>query len=190
MDGFMSRKRLTKLGFASLGDNVKIDKTARFYGANRISIGSNTRIDAFAVISAGKEGIWIGNHVHIGVYVFLSGAARIEVQDFCNLSGKVSVYSSNDDYHGEGLIGPMVPDHLRRVENAPVIIGRHTVIGSGSVVLPGVTIGEGAGIGALSLVKTDVPPFLIFAGTPAEQIGTRKRDFLRLEQFVKDEKAD
>jgi dTDP-4-amino-4,6-dideoxy-D-glucose acyltransferase len=116
------------------------------------------------------------------VYVFLTGAARIELQDFSGLSGRVSVYSSNDDYSGSALTGPTVPDEMRRVENAPVTVGRHVVVGAGSVILPGVSIAEGACVGALSLVKRDVSAFTIVAGHDGRVVGERKRALLDLER--------
>lgn len=183
--GFMSAAELAAIGFERCGENVLVDRTVRFYGASRISIGSNVRIDAYAVISAGAEGIGIGNHVHIGVFVFLTGAARIELRDFSGLSGRVSLYSSNDDYHGDGLTGPTVPDELRRVTNAPIVVGRHVVIGAGSVVLPGVTLEEGSCVGALSLIRKDVAEFTIVT-TQGKQVAVarRKKDFLALESKV------
>jgi galactoside O-acetyltransferase len=183
--GFMSDAELQALGLAQHGENVLIDRTVRFYGPSRITIGSNVRIDAYSVISAGAEGIAIGNHVHIGVFVFLTGASRIELHDFSGLSGRVSLYSSNDDYHGDALTGPTVPDELRKVTSAPVIVGRHVVVGAGSVVLPGVTLQEGSCVGALSLIRKDVPPFTIVASQRKQiVVAERKRDFLKLESKV------
>jgi galactoside O-acetyltransferase len=54
------------------------------------------------------------------------------------------------------------------------------VIGTNAVIFPGVTIGEGAIIGALSLVRKDVPDWSIYAGIPAKRVGTRRKDFLTL----------
>ena len=190
-NGFLNPDELKTIGFASVGNNVQIDSTVRFYGASRISIGSNVRIDAYSVLSAGTEGISIGNHVHIGVYVFLTGAARIELHDFSGLSGRVSIYSSNDDYHGNALTGPTIPDEFRKVTSAPVIIGRHVVVGAASVILPGVTIYEGACVGALSLVKKDVSSFSIIGGQTGRVIRERKKDFIKLEHlFMKDVNPD
>jgi galactoside O-acetyltransferase len=61
-----------------------------------------------------------------------------------------------------------------------VVLGRHGLIGAGSVVLPGVTIGEGAAVGALSLVRKDVPPYAIVAGNPMRTLGQRSEERLRL----------
>jgi dTDP-4-amino-4,6-dideoxy-D-glucose acyltransferase len=160
---------------------VAIDPAARIIGGDRITIGSHVRIDAFAVLSAGEEGIVIGDYVHIAAHAFMAGAARIEIGDFVNLSGRTSIYSSNDDYSGGSLAGPMVPVRLRDVHVARVRVGRHAIIGAGSVILPGVTIGEGAAVGALSLVKQDVAEFAVVAGVPARRIGSRSRELLNLE---------
>ena len=185
--GFLSREEIQAIGFAAVGGNVSIDRTARFYGAGRISIGSQVRIDAYSILSAGTEGISIGNHVHISVYVFLTGAARIELNDFSGLAARVTIYSSNDDYLGEALTGPTIPEELRKVTNAPVIVGRHSVVGAGSVILPGVTISEGACVGALSLIKKDVPPFLIVAGHNGQVVRERRKDFLEYERRLRHE---
>ena len=67
---------------------------------------------------------------------------------------------------------------------SPVTVGRHVIVGNGSVLLPGVTLGEGAAVGALSIVKRDVPPFAIVAGPDGRQIGERRRDLLELERRV------
>ncbi len=184
--GFLDEAGLAALGLASFGAGVKIDAAARFYGAGRIEVGSHTRIDAFCVLSAGDGGIRIGNHVHVAAHGFIAGAGRIELEDFANISGRVSIYSSNDDYSGATLTGPTVPDELKDVEVAPVRLGRHVIVGSGSVILPGVTLGEGAAVGALSIVKRDVEPFTIVAGHDARVIGTRKRDLLELESRLAD----
>ena len=60
----------------------------------------------------------------------------------------------------------------------------------GSIVLPGVTLAEGAGVGALSLVKEDVGPFEMVGGVPARRIGTRARTVLELEGKLRREGTD
>jgi dTDP-4-amino-4,6-dideoxy-D-glucose acyltransferase len=184
--GFHNEAGLAALGLASYGADVKIDAAARFYGAGRIELGSHVRIDAFTVLSAGEGGIRIGSRVHIAAFGFMAGAGPIELEDFANISGRVSIYSSNDDYTGAALTGPTIPDELCDVQVAPVRICRHAIIGAGSVILPGVTIGEGAAVGALSIVKRDVEPFTIVAGPDARVIGERKRDLLELESRLDD----
>jgi dTDP-4-amino-4,6-dideoxy-D-glucose acyltransferase len=169
---------LERLGLAAVGDDVHVDETARVFGAERVSIGSHVRIDCFTVITTGPGAVTIGDHVHLGVGVCLFGTAGIEIGDFASLSGRVAVYSTNDDFVGGHLSGPTVPAHLREVHAARVIVGAHAIVGAGSVILPGVRLGRGAAVGALSLVKRDVADGEVAGGVPARSLG--RRDLQRL----------
>jgi len=179
--GILSRDALESMGFAALGADLRISDRASIYGAARISLGDHVRIDDFCVVSAGEGGVVIGQHVHVAVYSLLIGAGRIVLGDFANISSRVSIYSSSDDYSGASLTNPTVPDAYKLVHHAPVTVARHVIIGSGSVVLPGVTVGEGAAVGALSLVREDCSAFGIYGGIPARKIGDRQRGLLELE---------
>lgn len=178
----LSREAIEKMGFASVGESVQISDRASFYGTSRISIGSNVRIDDFCVLSAGLGGINIGQHVHIAVYSSMIGAGKIVLSDFCNISSRVSIYSSNDDYSGATMTNPTVPKEYTGVTHADVILGKHVFVGSGSVILPGVALEEGVAVGALSLVNKSCMAFGIYSGIPARRIRERKRDLLELER--------
>lgn len=177
----LSSEQLAAVGFKSVGNNVALSTKASIYNAANIELGSNVRIDDFCVLSAGTGGIHIGNYVHIAVYSSLIGAGRIDVSDFANLSSRVAIYSSSDDYSGEWMTNPMVPVQYTRVTHADVFIGRHVIVGSGSVVLPGVRLEEGVAVGALSLVNRSCEPFTMHAGNPARKLKSRHRRVLELE---------
>ncbi len=179
---FLTEVELTKLGFSGLGSNVLISNKASIYNPANISIGSNVRIDDFCVLSAGVGGIDIGNNIHIAVFSSIIGVGRVTLSDFCNISSRVSIYSSNDDYSGASMTNPMIPDEYKNVKVADVHVGRHAIIGSGSVILPGVTIGDGAAIGALSLVNKNCEASKIYSGVPAKYLKERKQNFLKLER--------
>ncbi|MFH6563742.1 acyltransferase [Aeromonas caviae] len=184
---FLSDKQLKDIGFASLGNNVLISDKASIYGACRIKIGNNVRIDDFCVLSSGDGGIEIGSYIHIAVYSSLIGAGKIILSDFSNISSKVAIYSSNDDYSGNYMTNPMVPEMYTNVTHANVTIGKHVIIGSGAVILPGITLHEGVAVGALSLVTKDCDAFGVYIGSPAKRIKSRKRDLLEVEvQLIKD----
>ena len=87
----MSRDALELMGFAAIGDDVRLSDRASIYGASRIALGSHVRIDDFCVLSAGAGGIEIRDHVHVAVYASLMGAGRITVAAFANLSSRVAV---------------------------------------------------------------------------------------------------
>lgn len=178
-------EELKKLGFKSVGENVRISKMASFYGVDNIEIGNNVRIDDFCVLSAGIGGINIGSYIHIAVYTSLIGAGNITLKDYCNISSRVSIYSSNDDYSGEYMTNPMVPRQFTNVQHDDVIVNEHAIIGAGTVILPGVNIGHGSAIGALSLVINNVPDFEIQAGIPSKLIKKRKMDLIKIESRLK-----
>lgn len=181
----LPRDVIESMGFVSVGQNVQISDKASIYGFDRIAIGDNVRIDDFCVLSAGIGGIDIGSHVHIAVYTSIIGAGKVVIEDFCNLSSRVSIYSSNDDYSGETLTNPTVPDEYKNVKHAPVYLGKHVIVGSGTVILPGLRLEEGVAVGALSLVTKNCEAFGIYAGNPARRIKERKRDLLEVEkQFL------
>jgi galactoside O-acetyltransferase len=178
---FLNRQALKEIGFAVVGADVLVSDKASIHGAPRISLGDHVRIDDFCVLSAGEDGIRLGSYVHIACQCTLIGAARIELDDFSGLSARVAVYSSSDDYSGVGMTNPTVPSEYRRVTDAAVRIGRHVIIGSGAVILPGVTIGEGAAVGALTLVTKSLDSFTVYSGVPARRVGERSRALLDLE---------
>jgi acetyltransferase-like isoleucine patch superfamily enzyme len=178
----LDRHSIENMGFAAVGDKVSISDRASFYNCSCISLGSNVRIDDFCVLSAGEGGITIGNYVHIAVYSSLIGAAKISLSDFSNISSRVAIYSSSDDFSGEWMTNPTVPTEFTGVTHADVFIGRHVIIGAGSVVLPGVVIEEGVAVGALSLVKKRCDAFGIYSGSPLRRIAERKRRLLDLEE--------
>jgi galactoside O-acetyltransferase len=181
----LDRATLLRMGFAAVGSNVHISDRASFYGCPNIALGDSVRIDDFCVLSAGAGGIEIGSHVHIAVYSSLIGRGKITVSDFCNLSSRVSIYSSSDDYSGASMTNPTVPGQYTGAIHADVFLGRHVIVGCGSVVLPGTRLEEGVAVGALSMVRVDCAAFGIYAGAPARFVRERKRDLLELErQFM------
>lgn len=179
--GFLSKTELSKRSFASLGNNVLISDKSSIYNPENIVIGSNVRIDDFCILSAGEGGIDIGNYVHIACYVSLIGKAKIKLGDYVGISSKSSVYSSSDDYSGSFLVGPMVPDEMKNVDHRSVSLENYSLIGAHCVILPGVVIGEGTGVGALSLVTKSLDPWGMYAGSPLKFIKKRSSTLL---QFV------
>jgi len=184
---FYTVTELNELGFKSIGENVRLSKKASIYGTEKISIGNNTRIDDFVVISAGNGGIVIGNNVHIAVFSSLIGSGKIELCDFSNISSRVSIYSSNDDYSGAAMTNPTIPSNYTNVQHDTVFIGKHVIVGCGSIVLPGVILADGVAVGALSLISTDCKEWSIYVGNPAKKIKERKKDLLKLEVEYKEQ---
>jgi len=176
---FYSEEELLKIGFKTFGKNVLISDKCSIYNPQNVSIGNNVRIDDFCILSANIE---IGNYVHLACYSSFIGSEKIIIKDFVGVSGRVSIYSSSDDYSGLGMCNPTIPIEYRRVINQEVILNKHVIVGASSVILPGVKIGEGVSIGALSLIKDDCDDFGVYFGSPAKKIGNRIKRFLKYEK--------
>ncbi len=166
----------------SVGENVAVNRSVVFYSAKNIRIGSNVRIDCFSILSASSHGIVIGDHVHISAYAALFGASgRIDVESFCALSSRVTVFTSTDDYVDGFMSNPTVGPEYRKESCGNVMFKKHALIGCASVIMPGVTVEVGGSVGALSLVNRNVPEFAVVAGIPCRIIGQRNRRLLELE---------
>ena len=179
-NSFYSMEELKGMGFKSIGEDLSISKKASFYGVENISLGSHVRIDDFCILS-GK--ISIGDYIHIAAYSALYGSdAGIRINELANISSRVCIYAVSDDYSGESMTSPMIPDEYKNLQKAPVYIGRHAIIGSGSVVLPGSEIGEGCAVGSLSLIKNALDSWWIYAGIPAKKVKERSKELLKKEK--------
>lgn len=181
--GYFTEHELQAFGFKAVGKNVRIAKNCTIHGLHNISIGSNVRIDGYSTIVAGDGiGLTLGSFIHIGGYSLLSAGAGITMEDFSGLSQGVRIYSRTDDYSGRFLTNPTVDPRYTGVTEGPVVLGRHVIIGSGSVILPRVVIGEGSSVGALSLVSKSLDEWGVYFGTPAKRLKDRKKDLLDLEK--------
>lgn len=180
MSSFYLDEEIQNIGLKSYGKNVKISRHACFYGAENIMIGNNVRIDDFCILS-GK--IIMGDNIHVAAYTALYGGSDgIIIEDFANLSSRVSVYSVSDDYTGETMTNPTIPDEYKNVKSEAVRIGTHVIIGASSVVLPGVYLKEGSSFGAFSFINHSSEPWSINAGIPFKKIKNRSKNLLELEK--------
>lgn len=177
---FYSREELKQLGFKQLGNNVLISRKASIYGAEKMSIGNNVRIDDFCILS-GK--IVIGDFVHIAAYSALFGGSEgIELKNFSGLSSRCVIYASSDDYSGEFLTNPTIPDKYTNVINKKVVLEKHVIIGTGSSIMPGVIVGEGSAVGSMSLVNKPLQPWGIYCGVPCRKVKDRSMTLLDIEK--------
>lgn len=179
---FYTENELNELGLKSFGKNVLISKKCSIYGAENMTIGNNVRIDDFCILSGC---ISIGNYVHIAAYSALYGRYGIEVQDFCGISARGTLYSAIDDFSGDYMLSPMVPSEFTKLTTGKIVLKKYTQIGCNSVVFPKVVVNEGAVTGALTLIKKDVPSWTIVAGIPARVVKERKKNLLEMAENLK-----
>lgn len=114
------------------------------------------------------EGIRIGDYVYIGPHCFFSGSGQLTIGDNTAIGPHVYVYTSNHNFDE-----PQFVPFDAKLDNRPVVIGSHVWVGGNVVIVPGVTVHEGAVIAAGSVVTTDVPRCAVVAGNPARVIRTR-----------------
>ena len=180
---YCNEKELSLLGFKKLGRNVKISTKASIYNYNQIEISDNSRIDDFSVIS-GK--VLIGRNCHITPSCIIAGGEKgVFLEDFTTLAYGVKVFSQSDDYSGKTLTNSTVPKQYKSEFKKEVIIKKHSIVGAGSIIMPGVILEEGTSIGAASLVINSTEPWGIYFGIPAKRIKERDKALLKLEDNFK-----
>jgi acetyltransferase-like isoleucine patch superfamily enzyme len=112
------------------------------------------------------RGVQIGALTVINRDVLLDGRMGLIIGDNVSVSEGVAIFTLEHD--------PNSPEFANR--GAPVHIADRTFIGARAIILPGVTVGEGAVVAAGAVVTHDVPPYAIVGGVPARPIGERCRD--------------
>ena len=176
---YLSDTQLRAMGFRSLGRGVRISDRAAIHDADRIDLGDFVRIDDFCVISGRVS---IGRNVHLAVMCNVAGGEPgISFGDFAGLAYGCHVFAQSDDYSGAWLTNPTVPDQFKLETKAAVSLCRHSIVGTNSIVLPGVTLAEGTSVGAMSMVTKSTQPWSIYFGIPARRIRSRQREMLKLE---------
>lgn len=133
-----------------------------------LTCGKNCRIDPYVTIT-GK--VRIGNNVHIGVGVCIFGGFGVEVGDDASLSPGSKVFTSSYDATTGHLANPQLEN--KDYSSGPVFIGKRSILGANSVVLPNVKIADDVLVGALSLVNKDLETKSIYAGSPVRKIRNR-----------------
>lgn len=177
---FLSNEAIAEMGFKSIGRSVRISDKASIYDAHLISIGDFSRIDDFCTLS-GR--IAIGRNVHLAVYNNVAGGEPgVTFEDFSGLAYGCHVFAQSDDYSGMTMTNPTVPDRFKRERKAPIVIGKHSIVGTGSLIGPGVTLAVGTAVGALSFVSKNTEEWSIYVGSPAVKVKDRKRKLLELEE--------
>ena len=137
--------------FNKIGKNVYISKGYDIQGYENINIQDN---------------VWIGQNCK------MAAMDEINIMRGCILSHNIEIWTSNHNYNSDDL--QSIP-YDARFEKKPVTICENVWIGSRVIILPGITIGEGAVIGAGAVVTKDIPPLAVVGGNPARVIKYRNK---------------
>ena len=148
-------------------------------GANHISLGDNVEICRLARIDAidcypntGQHfapRLKIANNVVVQISCHIGCINRVEIGEYTTMGARTYI---TDHTHGSVEYGDLQlpPRHRNLYSKGPVIIGKYVSIGEGCVILPGVTIGDHAVIGANAVVTKDIPPYAVAVGNPARVV--------------------
>lgn len=134
-----------------------------FYEIGGIKIGEGSSIH-MGLTMYRPWGISIGSDTIIGEKATIDGRGKVTIGDHVDIASEVMIYTSEHDINDERF----------KAHVAPVVISDYVFIGPRAIILPGVTLGKGAVIGAGAVVTKDVPEYTIVGGVPAKQIGERE----------------
>lgn len=140
------RRAYLQVYLKQLGRRTNVQMNCRFLNGFRVSLGAHNVINFGCLLDGRRFNITTGNNVSVGP--------------------EATILTLGHD--------PQSASFADR--GGDVVIGDRAWIGYRAIILPGVTIGEGAVVAAGAVVTRDVEPFSIVAGVPAKPIGQRNRD--------------
>jgi len=137
-----------------------------------LTTGKGCRIEAFVVDGNKKSKIFIGDRIQLNDYVHISAVESVSVGDDTLVASHVYISdNSHGSYAGDNNDSlPEEPPVKRAYFSAPVSIGKCVWIGEGVIIMPGSNIGDGAILGAHSVVKGVIPGNSIAVGSPARVV--------------------
>ena len=166
---------------------VKTFDYTKIVGIENITFGNHIIIDDFTLIYA-SEKIEIGNYVHIASFVSITGGAKVKIEDFVAISSGARILTGTDDFKDWGFGNSTVPEKYRNVKRIPVKIGKFSIVGANSVVLPGVSIGEGATVGAGSVVTKNLEPWGVYIGNKKIRERNKEDALKNYQKFLEEHK--
>lgn len=159
---------------------ARVGWTTIYYRQVRRLVGRGTTVEpGLRVVNGAKVSIGRGCLLKEGIYLRAGAEGQITIGDraalnaFCRLFGHGGITIGEDTQLGPGvLITTTSHDYTRglAVSYEPVVIGRAVWVGANVTILPGVQIGDGAVVGAGSIVTRSLPPRVVAVGAPARVI--------------------
>ncbi|SFE64964.1 galactoside O-acetyltransferase [Peptostreptococcaceae bacterium pGA-8] len=171
-------------GLDMMGDNIRNDikycgENVVFYPLAKLVRGKNAMVDDYSrildytFIDAGKS-LKIGKHCMITWHTIIEGGASTTIGDRVFIGPGTKILTSTYALHGF-FSAEFIPDGTHEIMYGDIEIETDAYVGANCTVMPGVKIGEGAVVGANSLVTKDLEPWGIYVGSPCKKIGERKK---------------
>ncbi len=167
--------KFNKKDFSHVGENVIIEPGVFVFHPENIVIGDHVYIGHYTILKGYYKGkMVIGSGTWIGQQCFFHSAGDIEIGENVGIGPGVKILTSTHSINEPDK--PII--HAQEMLYKKVIIKPDADIGVNAIILPGVTIGRAAQIGAGAVVTKDVPDYEIWAGVPAKFLGSRKQTSL------------
>lgn len=179
---FYSREELLAAGFSSVGENICISNKVSLYAISG-TIGDHVRIDDFCIL---KGRIVLENYIHIGSFCLLTGmCGEVRLQDCSVLSSGVHAYTGSDDYRADVLSSGAVPQEFVKTIKGNVYLGKGSIVGAQSLLLPNTYIEDGASVGAHCVIYGRVPAGAVMVSGAGKARTVMQRDSNRILELVK-----
>ena len=156
--------------FKKIGSNVIFETGVLVFHPETIELGNNIYVGHHAILKGyHKNSLIIGDNTWIGQTCFLHSAGNIRIGRNVGIGPHVKILTSR--HKGQGVDVPIL---FSEIEFAEVVIGDDCDIGIGAIILPGVSVGKGAQIGAGAVVTKSIPDLAVAFGVPARVVRSRR----------------
>jgi len=152
------------------GRGIYIGSNCFFYPRNRFILGNMGANPSANMV--------IGDYVQINAGGYISGEGGLSISDYVLIGPNVCILSA-----GHKFDDPFSLIQSQGLTYGKIVIKKDAWIGGGSVILEGVTVGEGSIVGAGAVITKDVPDFVVVAGNPAKIIKYRRKPFKKSRIF-------
>ena len=171
LDVLVTRLKLLVNPQIKIGKNstIKYSSELKLTDGAKLVIGSNCTIkeNSYFLLTKPNPYLQIGDYVGIGRNCYIAIKDHLEIGSYTRIGPNVTTLDQDHTYEKSDLIMNQHAD-IQKVK-----IGKDVWIGANAIVLKGITIGDGAILGAGSVVTKDIPPYEIWAGVPAKFIKER-----------------
>lgn len=155
--------------FRALGPDCVFEPGVLVFHADTITLGRNVYVGHQTILKGYyRNEMRIGDETWIGQQCFLHSAGGLTIGSKVGVGPGVKIITSVHAEAGRDTAVLFSP-----IEFAPVVVEDDADLGVGAVLLPGVTVGRGAIVGAGAVVASDIPPYAVAAGVPARVLRTR-----------------
>ncbi|PKH67658.1 acetyltransferase [Flavobacterium sp. ALD4] len=174
---FYNNARLIRLPF-----DIRNKKNIQI--GDGFTTGFGCRIEVHPQKKTDEKLLIFGKNIEINDYVHIAAGEKITIGNNVLIASKVFISDLNHgNYKGVNQDSPLSTPNSRKLSTNPIIIKDNVWIGEGVCIMPGVTIGLGCVIGALSVVTKNIPDYSIAVGSPAKvvkQFDLKKQEWIAL----------